>query len=61
MNRIEIQLDPNGNNMNGSVGYISWNRLESMFRQRGEMKAGEQLVRVRVDDNGITYRVEEKP
>lgn len=39
---------------------ISWNRLQDVFRQCGQMRPGEVITHLKVRDWGITYYIKDK-
>ncbi len=43
----------------GVVGFISYGRLESIFRSNGEVRNNERVVGYVVEDDGITFYIEE--
>lgn len=42
----------------GTVGYISWERLEKMLRVVGDLREGEQVAGYVVEDTGINFYIE---
>jgi hypothetical protein len=49
-----------GRSNTGVVGFISWERLEQLFKNVGEIKENEKMVGANIDERGITYTVEKK-
>ncbi|MEN6445541.1 MAG: hypothetical protein ABFC98_05795 [Candidatus Cloacimonas sp.] len=49
-----------GRSNTGVMGFISWERLEEVFKSTDEIKEDEKLVGVDINENGITYTVETK-
>lgn len=56
MSKLEIKTKPElCQGSGGLAGAISWERLEEQLRSAGELRNGETIIRVEVDENGITY------
>ena len=56
-----ITIDENYKKKGACIkNYISWNRLQRMFREIGELKPEERIVQVEIDEKGIVFSIEKR-
>lgn len=48
------------NEKSSTTGFVSWDRLESVLRQAGEIKPDETLVKIELTSSGMTPYIKRK-
>ena len=41
----------------GVIGFISWHRLLTLFRDANELRQGESIKSFQIDERGLTFRL----